>query len=421
MFVKNCLRLRFFVVIYSCIKYLFGGNEMKKLLLLAFMVLFALPAFAFNIYNTPEGDKVDIYGSIRMAAGYQNSQGFTAGKFATKTSDLTYAMFGTSRLGIDFKIDKFFGTAEFNFNMDGGSTALGFRQLFAGYDFGKGHKLVFGQKTVVSGTSAAFADFWFADNSFAGFGVLSAVRRPTLLYSYYGLDIALVVNTDVVGKVFDSTPGTPNDAANDFKPGENYIPRFEIGYNFSSGANFKGKIAATYGLFTEKNAAGTYKNIDAYHVVALFQPKFGKGYLNITAFYGSNTAMYSMGKSLNMTSKGAIDTADIMPKITADGKIQNVQSWGAALEAGYNFTDVISGIIGVGGQMNISDRYKTADLENHNLNSYGVYGQMPIKLNKYMKIIPSVGYYNSGLDNTNEASKNSAGTLLAGAEFKVDF
>lgn len=382
---------------------------MKKLLLLALMVLFALPAFAFNIYNTPEGDKVDIYGSIRMAAGYQNSQGYAKGKFSTKTSDLLYDMFGTSRLGVDFKIDKFFGTAEFNFSMDGsGKPGFGFRQLFAGYDFGNGHKFTFGQKTVLSGTSAAFGDFWFADNSFAGFGVLSSIRRPALVYSYYGLDIGFVANTDIV-----ETFGT--DA---YVKGPMYIPRFELAYNFKSGDNFKGKIAGSYGLYTEKSSAdGAFHNINAWHVTALFQPTFGPGFFTATAFYSMNGAMYNMVKA--MTTAGGVAKDQVLPDIV-NGKVQDVHSYGIAVEGGYNINDIASFKIGAGWQSNMSAKYKT-DGKNHDLNSYGAYVQTPIKLNKYMKIVPSVGYYSSFKSSTTKATRDEVSTLMAGAEFFVAF
>lgn len=390
---------------------------MKKLLLSVLMVLMAVPAFAINVYNTPEGDKVDLYGSIRMAAAYQNSQGYTNGTWKTAKSDLYYQMFATSRFGMLFNVGKLFGNVEFNFNMDGsGATNLGFRQLYAGYDFGNGHKLTFGQKTILTGSSAAFADYFFGDNSFAGFGVLSAVRRPTIVYSYYGLDLGFVVNTDVLNKSFGTAPDT-------YTPGETYIPRFEIAYNFKA-TNLTGKVGASYGLFTEKSAAtGAYKNINAFHVVALVQPKFGAGYMNATAFYSMNAAMYGIVKSLQLSggNAGTVQTADVMPTISANGKVNDVHSWGVALEGGYNFTDYAGMIIGAGWQMNMSKRYQGTDGKNHDLNSYGVYVQAPFKLNKYMKIIPAVGYFNSFYSNTTKDTRVEMGTLLAGAEFKVDF
>lgn len=398
---------------------------MKKLLLSILMVLMAVPAFAVNVYNTPEGDKVDLYGSIRMAAAYQNSQGFNGGSWAGIKSDLDYSMFATSRFGMLFNVGKLFGNVEFNFNMDGsGATSLGFRQLYAGYNFDNGHKLTFGQKTILTGSSQYFSDYFFGDNSFAGFGVLSSVRRPTIVYSYYGLDIGFVVNTDAVGKAFTSKPAGPENTppAVVYTPAESYIPRFEIAYNFKA-TNFSGKVGGTYGLFTEKNA-GKYKNIDAFHFVVVVQPKFGAGYLTATAFYGMNNALYATDKAVQIGG-GGIGVTDVMPQII-DGKVINVQSAGVAVEGGYNFNDFSGIILGAGFQGNMSKRYyKTStgvrDGRYHDLLSYGVYVQAPFKLNKYMKIIPAVGYFNSFYSNTTKASKRETGTLLAGAEFKVDF
>lgn len=391
---------------------------MKKLLLSVFMVLLALPAFAaINIYNTPEGDKVDIYGSIRLTGGYQNSQGFTAGSWVAKKSDLDYRMLAASNFGVSFKVDKFFGAAEVNFNMDGVTGGFGFRQLYGGYDFGGGHKLSMGQQWALTGSHRDFKDYWMNNNFFTGFGVLYTVRRPMIKYNYYGLGIAVIVNTDAVDKFATTAPNVSG-----YKQGPVYIPRFEIAYNFSSGNNFKGKVGATYGLFTEKSQAdGSYENINAFHVELALNPKFGAGAMNASVFYSMNGAMYGAVRSLQM-SNGFTGADDVMPTI-AGGKVNDVQSWGIALNGSYNFNEVVGAVLGVGWQMNMSDRYKADinDGKSHDLDSWGVYAQVPFKLNKYMQIVPSVGYYSSFYSNTGKASRKDINTLLAGAFFLTNF
>lgn len=394
---------------------------MRKLLLSVFMVLFAFPAFAaITVYNTPEGDRVDIYGSIRLAAAYQNSQRFINGDWGSIKSDLSYSMFTSSRFGINFKVDKFFGTLETNFNMDGVTAGFGFRQLFAGYDFGRGHKLTMGQQWSISGTHKYFPDFWMNDNSFIGFGVIASARRPMIKYSYYGLEIALLVNTDAVDKFVGAGSTDETGTITDYKQGPVYIPRFEIAYNFNSGDNLSGFIAATYGLFTERNVNyGSYVNVNAFHVAALVKPTFGRGNLIATAFYSMNGAMYGGVRSLQFTT-GSVSVNDVMPDIK-NGKVVDVHSWGVALSGAYNFNDILGLVIGAGWQMNISDKFKTLDGKKHDLDNWGAYVQLPVKLNKYMRIIPSVGYYSSFLSDTVKNTREDSGSLFAGAEFITNF
>ena len=380
---------------------------MKKILLSVLMVLLSLPAFAFTIYSTTDGDKVDLYGSVRMFAGYQNSESYEIGTYTQQANKFRYEMYANSRFGATFKIGNFFGNAETNFKGDnvGG---IGFRQLYGGYTFDGGHKLTFGQKTVVSATNAAYDEVFFGNNGLVGFGTVQAIRRPAIVYSYQGLDVSFVLVTADI-----------NGAANTGFTDKANIPLIELAYALP----LSGKVALAYNFSSNKKGK-QYAGVHAFHVAALVAPKFGAGKLTASAFYSMNGAVYGMVQSLKLDGSG-VDASLIKPSANVDDngkfKVENVQSIGIALEYAHKINDMVSAVIGAGYQINMSKTYKLLDDKNHALNAYGVYAQAPLSLNRFMKVVPAVGYYNNFLSNTKKETKYQVGTLLAGVYLQAGF
>ena len=385
---------------------------MKKLLLSVLMLALAVPAFAFDI-PMADGMKLNMYGQVRMTAAYEGTNS-SNGQFNATTSDFKMNWQGNSRFGINFSAGNFFANAEMKVTPDAVGSA-GFRQFWGGYKMDNGLTIIAGQKTTLTGNGVS-SDVYFTDNGLVGFGSVSDARRPMIMASYAGFDVALVTNV-IDHSLVDGAE----------KVGEDYIPRLEVAYNLEM-ENLTAKIFGSYGLYTEKYTRGgatqptSYANINAFHVGFDVMPTFGNMYVGLGAFFAMNAGMYGAVAAIDSTGK---DLMDLKPSIVLDAngeaEIQDVTTFGGTLVFGMNLTDAIAFEVGGGYQLSTSDAYVDAAGDEADVAGYGVYVNAPITLFEgHFVVTPQVGYYGRSTD-ANLDGATSVEALIAGAQVVVKF
>ena len=378
---------------------------MKKLLLSVLMLALAVPAFAFDI-PMADGMKLNMYGQVRMTAAYEGTNTST-GQFNATTSDFKMNWQGNSRFGINFSAGNFFANAEMKVTPDAVGSA-GFRQFWGGYKMDNGLTIIAGQKTTLTGNGVS-SDVYFTDNGLVGFGAASDARRPMIMASYAGLDVALVTNVIDHSLVDGAT-----------SVGEDYIPRLEVAYNLEM-ENLTAKVFGSYGLYTEK-VNTDYYNINAFHVGFDVMPTFGNMYAGLGAFFAMNAGMYGAVAAIDATGK---DLIDLKPTIAPDGngefEVLDVTTFGATLVFGMNLTDALAFEVGGGYQLSSSDAYVDAAGDKSDVVGYGAYVNAPITLFEgHFVVTPQVGYYGRSTD-ANLDGATSVEALIAGAQVVVKF
>lgn len=425
---------------------------MKKVLLTLFAVLMAVPAFAIEVYNNGNDTTVDLYGSIRGYIGYGWAEGTptstdfvpTGGAVSTTGDNMLYGLQNNSRVGVKFKVGQFSGNVELGAqeqtlnNSKQASNTIGFRHIWGAYDFGVGGKLLVGKTSTPTEMGGWSSDVFDTDGALNGFGGNpTGDRRFQVQWSLAGFQLALVQDDT------SSVNGLTNTNATDF--GNSYIPRISAAYNYNykaDGYSLKAKIGATYTAVngeladpTSVNDGSRWDTVHAFKIVAGVRPTFlnGKMWVSIQGAYGQNEdtfsgakAGYSIGgyasKGLTLTDLGA----------NADRNSYNSEHGGLMGEVGYNITNLLGVVVGAGYQRTNfigKDQYTATSGMNIGVDSYAVYFQIPITVNKHLSFHPQVTWYetvlasaeSNGVKVTYTRSDNRMTAVVAGMQMRVTF
>ncbi|MCI6475151.1 MAG: hypothetical protein MSA07_05560 [Mucispirillum sp.] len=427
---------------------------MKKVLLTLFAVLMAVPAFAIEVYNNGNDTTVDLYGSIRGYIGYgwaegtPTSTGFvpTGGAVSTTGDNMLYGLQNNSRVGVKFKVGQFSGNVEIGaneqtLNNSGGASSantIGFRHIWGAYDFGVGGKLLVGKTSTPTEMGGWSSDVFDTDGALNGFGGNpTGDRRFQVQWSLAGFQLALVQDdTQKINTLTSSFDGGF---------GNSYIPRISAAYNYNykaDGYSLKAKIGATYTAVngalsdpTVVNDNSRWDTVHAFKIVAGVRPTFlgGKMWVSIQGAYGQNEDLFSGAKAGYSTggyaSKG-LTLTDL--GITADRNSYNTEHGGLMGEVGYNITNVFGVVVGGGYQRSNfigKDQYTATNGMNVGVDSYAVYFQVPITVNKYLSFHPQVTWYETvvasaksgGTTVTYTRDDNRRTAVVAGMQMRVTF
>ncbi len=355
---------------------------MKKGLISLLMVLLAIPAMAFEV--PMDGDsKLNIYGSIRMAAYYDAA---TTNSGATGAEDVTvdqlhYLMQGNSRFGFNFKMGGFMGNVETGFVPNPGTGTLGFRQLWGGYQFENGLNVKVGQQTNIAEGHLTISDMFWTDNGLAGYGAAASKRSPMIKVGFMGATLAIIDNTN--GGVAGTVGGLALDADAQF------LPRLELAYGMKFDmASFK--VFGAYEVRSYNDANNAIYNLTGATVGAYGDYKVAGVTIKLTAFWAMNGAMNGTAQSLTANGE-ATDSSLLAATFDAtEGKFNNTTSIGVAGEVGYMFNPMFGAIVGGGFQTNSNEGW---GVDNKGINTFAVFAQLPIKFNKYFSVKPNVGNY----------------------------
>lgn len=383
-------------------------KSLNKLLLVSAVLSAALSQMsAYKVVD--EDDKViDVYGSARGYVGFGATQSTTNPSYGSAI----YGLQGNSRLGVKAKVGNLEANAELGLNEPDG-----FRQMWGAYTFGSAGSLLFGKTDTPSVAKSIFSsDLADTEQGSAGFGGLrTSSRKLQLSYSIAGFTIALVDDsTSVVNARGAQNEAIPRIAASYYLQNEDKTLDFQVGgaykyYNQGirlgqgeGNTRFGGFSGSAFHIFTAVKSQMMEKSL----------------YVSAMAHYGMNADLY--GEQRTNTNAGGYSHTQIFN----DGNVRDVHRVGAYVESGYKFSDMLSGVLGLGYQLSAATPVATtnASLMAH---TFMAMAQLPVKLEKSLTITPQVGYYGALIDTTSSGSvlvsaKQQHG-LLAFVRLRYDF
>lgn len=395
---------------------------MRKIIIGVLFVLMNLPAYAAVTLLENETGKVELYGTIRGYIGYDMSYTNYEGTKDVYQEELMYGLQTNSRIGVNFSINNFFGTAEIGARektfLNSTAEAIGFRWFFAGYKFGNAGSILFGKTDTPSSIGGYNNDIFNIDGGANGFGgIMTGNRRIQLMYKTpINLDISLVTLGDMA--VSD---------ANKIEVTGGEIPRLSLGYNYSN-EKLSLKAVASYGAAAGKSLenASASALINAFHVGFAIKPVFNKFYLSLITHYGMNADIYNEQATYGLGNRSSSYTFGsnlFTAQVNSDGSINNVSRFGINLEMGYQINEIVSIIVSGGYQMTMMDEqmdfngYGFTDF----VNSYSAFLQVPFKLSGNFSIITQVGWYSNSAEVNNGSAFYEESALLAGAQVRYSF
>ena len=348
---------------------------------------------------------VRIFGELNAAIGYgatldypftidrvnmKSNYSFSDANSKTKHSFMLGVQ-RDSRVGIGFNVSGVFGEATLGL---GETTLTGyltnnsiiytyypnFRQLYAGYDFGKGGKILVGKTELNTSMGGFISDIANEEEGLWGFGApRNSIRILQVRYEVAGFSIAV-------------------------SPIGSKIPRFSLAYEYSSD-RLRAKIAGAYDCVNDNCGANqTLTKKHTAYITAGIKPYFGKNYktyLSFTLSYGLNYGQiyYKPYINQNLSGYGNLNLIETQQSSYSNGSyvVINYRTLGTsdeniyatALEFGHNFTDKVALKIGLGYQIakSYARTYKKYDM----LHSFGGFIQVPCKINDYFTLIPQTG------------------------------
>lgn len=389
---------------------------MRKLLISALVAVFSLSQLgAVEVYKV--GDKsVSVFGEINVGIGYGNTLDYpitiSNGKSNYSIQDAYNKtkhsfMLGIqrdSRIGIGFNVSGLFGEATLGLGSYSISTNIVdygeipyFRQLYAGYDFGVGGRILAGKIELNTSMGGFISDIANEEYGLWGYGApRNSVRRLQMRYEIAGFSIGISMN--------DANQNTTN--ATDYEARILYtkrsIPKISLAYEYNSD-RLRAKIAGSYvcaGHCNNSKQNATKSKHIAY-ITAGIKPYFGKSYLSFVLSYGLNShytgdSLVSYGAYINqnLTKYGNLYYLFNSSGLYGNSNLYDITNYdrniyATALEFGHNFTDKVALKIGLGYQIATSyDRfYSKYDI----LHSFGGFIQVPCKINDYFTLIPQIG------------------------------
>lgn len=429
---------------------------MKKILLTLCAVLFAVPAFAVEVYNNGD-NSVGIYGFVNGYMGYGlgmsgDTSTVTGGTTVTGTDGMSshnmmYGIQNNTRIGTNIKIGNFSAQFELGANektlVNGGSNTVGLRQAWAAYTFNNGSKLLVGKTNTPTSMGGIISSFYDTDGGLNGFGgMVRSNRRFQVAYSIAGFTLALIEDdVNSAGAITNITGFTDNAP---------YTPRAGISYEFKNDA-LLAKIAATYtavnGSYTNTAGQLAWTNLHAFGVALGLRPTFGNMWVGFHARYGMNEDLYGEGKTvanyggfshvaINDVNNSSLTTVPGYGRtMNADGSFNDIHRAAAALEFGINVTDKFAAIIGGGYQATIQEvtneqagnLFAGATDPSYLVHSYAVFVQAPYKFSKNFALVPEIAWFgtiakaSAKLAGQDASISDSQNGLLVGVQFKASF
>ncbi len=356
---------------------------------------------AAEIYK--DGDKsFGVFGVANAVLGY----GFNSGNAGTHQSEFISGIQGNSRIGINFTVGKLFGAAligvgESTLLGAGGNT--GFRQIYAGYDFGDAGKLLAGKNELVTSMGGFSSSIFNTESGLNGFGGAStSTRRLQIAYSVAGLTFSISEN-DFGGRTL---------AGNGYE-----VPRFSLGYEYKD-ESIRAKVAVAYAYKRVATTVGTGNNAvtdstkNAVLLTAGVRPVFGDSYLSVLLNYGYNAEKLGELQIAAPTLGEGWHQSLSVQSSSRGGDNTNIA--GAMVEYGVNLNADLAFKLGVGYQYS---HIQGVASDSH---AYAGFVQLPYKVGGGFSIIPQVGYL--GVTYKPESgTTDNVGNVLAEVLFKIAF
>ncbi|MGD8611910.1 MAG: hypothetical protein PVJ44_14400 [Desulfobacterales bacterium] len=363
---------------------------MKKIILIvAAVALLASPALAVD-WN--------FYGSARMATfyvsrDYGDGEGDLSGEGTrfngTQDEDdnVNWELQGNSRLGATVKAENVGGRFEFGVN----ESSITSRRLYGTWNFGAA-TLKVGKD--YSPTSQFISGQAFdGDLGLLGIGTGYSSRNGQVALSFGGFEVALI-DPSSAGIVKNMTTGDVDQ----------YLPKIEATWGMAFDTwNFNIDGGFQYYEIENAGAGANSEDVDvtSYTVGADGGVNFGPAYVKGAFTWGKNWAEAGWHISSNQA------------VYDGDDNVWDIDSWQAALVAGFKFTDQLTFEGGFGYRSDDSDAPDEDEDE-----QYSYYLQSVIAMAPGVWLIPEVGYY----DLKNDIEGDDEGNFFyLGAKWQIDF
>jgi hypothetical protein len=392
-------------------------EEMKKLVAICVVLLFAVPAFAADWA---------FYGSQRMGTWYVDRDNGDVQVNGKSDDQATQWFFqGNSRLGAKVKADKVTGQIELALTAtnggDGGDGTVNTRRAYGVWKISDAMSLKVGKD--YSPVTDFISNQWFAaDNDMLGEGNFYGRRPAMLQLNLGGFEIAAL--TPTYGGDVNTGSNTAANGINGAVGGDpdSYIPRFEAAYQLKLGAGYIRPFAGLqYYTNTQTGIAGSNvtDDIDVLSWVAGISSNWNIGAFSIggQVSYGANEG------AVQGWSTGSNNRVSSQPYLKLDGDdINDTYTLQACLVAALKFTDTLRFEAGVGYRMDNADGAgptPTGSPLNGNKDEVIVYYlQALITMAPGVYLAPEVGYYDY-MDNT--AGDDQGWQWYAGAKWQIEF
>ncbi len=404
---------------------------MKKFFAILFVLAFAVPSYA-AIAVVDDGDtKLSLYSSVRLLGVYQNVNKSGNTPQAGTNNDLVYLMQGNSRLGLDFSVGSFFSKAELKFSPDNTPAGV-FRQLFVGYKFDNGLKVLVGRTNSSTETYLAYDNVYDTDNGMRGFGTIGVGRQNMVRLSMFNADLSFIALQNyngftLGGKGSGTISGNTTPVDVKLAIADQIMPAIELAYNLNFGP-LTGKV---FGFYAGVNIEGQVDGlataqrewIQSAATGFVLKYKVAGVSTVLSAFYALNGDFVG---GVKWGTTNLVKNSLKFDKPKADGSntgdiwkgYNDKHTWGAALSVGYQILESLNATVG-GGFESTSTKDNDAYAATGLLNSYSAYVALKYNINKYFMLVPTVGYYvNYG---TNEKNPITNAALIAGAQLRVGF
>jgi hypothetical protein len=361
---------------------------MKKLLtILAVMALvcaFTLPAAAVD-WN--------FYGSARMATWYE-SRDFGDGQNAAGTDDsddgTIWDLQGNTRFGARVKGETTRGRVEFGVN----ESTITSRLLNGSWNFGAATLLVGKDYTPVSQfiSSSAWGVDGGADANILNSGTFYGSRNGQIKLSFGGFQIAAITYAE----------GNPAPTGDE----DHYLPKIEASWGMAFD-NFNFTLQGGYQTYTIEDVTSPVDgstndvDIDSYMLGAMGGFNFGPAFVKAAAYMAQNGGNAGWGFS---TSSGSFD---------GDDDLDDMDSYGGALVAGFRMSDMVVFEGGVGYRNDELDTSAAKESERMQL-----YLQALVTMAPGVHIMPEIGFVDY-FDDGNGDDQGDA--LYLGAKWQIDF
>lgn len=358
---------------------------MKKFLFVLVFAALAVqaPASDFEFNNGAISGKV--YGKLDFATFYQydskdlRDHGDVDGSF-------NMSLGSDSRVGTEVSYGKLSGVFEV-----GANDEETLRLYYASYDLGNAGKINFGKQGTIA--SYSFGQEAYEGNCLIGYGAINDFRSPSIIYSIKGFEVAIVHSGDDLGldglgltyeeeveiKVDNKDAIMTVEKPYDTKRNQ-YMPRIELAYTYSNDS-LEAKVYGAYAHYGNK-VYGFDNGKDRTFEKNLYLAGLGgtfnvaNAYVSMGAFYGLNLAMSGMlGESLS-------------PWFNDEkNKVEDVNSWGAAIGLGYTIAEKYTPQVGFGYTASNSNGWANID------NAMSAYLNAILQFTDNFALIPEVSWF----------------------------
>ena len=392
---------------------------MKKFLFVLVFAALAVQASASDFEFNKGAISGKVYGKLDFATFYQSDSkdlSFAERGYKDVDGSFNMSLGSDSRVGTEVSYGKLSGVFEV-----GANNEETLRLYYVKYDLGNAGAVSFGKQGTIA--SYSFGQEAYEGNCLIGYGAINDFRSPSIIYSIKGFEVAIVhsgddLGLDGLGLTYEKEVELGNnntmfvETPYDTKRNQ-YMPRIELAYTYSNDS-LEAKVYGAYAHYGNKvydfNNSGKDRTFEKNLYLAGLGGTFNVANASISmgAFYGLNLAMSGMlGESLS-------------PWFSDEkNKVEDVNSWGAAIGLGYTIAEKYTPQVGFGYTASNSSGWANMD------NAMSAYLNVILQFTDNFALIPEVSWFDEMKGNKDDDKtigiNNEGYRIYAGLIARVTF